>query len=118
MALMWDYRKDKRALWYLLGYGVFSIAYFFIINMIVMPKLGGNGGGFARYAHLGDNYLDIAKNLVMNPGETIRLLFVNTNGLPRFDGVKAEFYICALTTGLVLTLLTGGMLVYLAAAIS
>lgn len=113
MALMWDYRKDKRAFWHLLAYAVFSIAYFFIVNMIVMPKLGGNGGGFARYAHLGDNYLDIAKNLLMNPGETIRLLFVNTNGLPRFDGVKAEFYICALTTGLVLTLLKPNYLIML-----
>ncbi len=113
MALMWDYRKDKRALWHLFAYAVFSIAYFLIVNMIVMPKLGGNGGGFARYAHLGDNYLDIAKNLLMNPGETIRLLFVNTNGLPRFDGVKAEFYICALTTGLVLTLLKPNYLIML-----
>jgi len=113
MALMWDYRKDKRALWHLLAYAVFSIAYFFIVNMIVMPKLGGNGGGFARYAHLGDNYLDVAKNLLMNPGETIRLLFVNTNGLPRFDGVKAEFFICALTTGLVLTFLKPNYLIML-----
>jgi uncharacterized membrane protein len=41
------------------------------------------------------------------------LLFVNTNGLPRFDGVKAEFYICALTTGLVLTLLKPNYLIML-----
>ena len=113
IALMWDYRKDKQTLWHLVAYAVFSLAYFFIINMIVMPKLGGNGGGFDRYAYLGDNYVDIAKYLLMNPRETFRLLFVNTSGLPRFDGVKAEFYICALTTGLALTLLKPNYLIML-----
>ena len=104
-ALMWDYRKDKKTLWHLAAFAVFSIAYFFIINMVVMPKLGGAGGGFARYAHLGENYADIAKKLLTNPGETIRLLFVNTTTWPGHDGVKAEFYLCALFTGLLLTVL-------------
>lgn len=104
-GLMWDYRKDRKALWHLVAYAVFSIAYFLIVNMIVMPKLGGSGGGFARYAHLGDNYVDIAKKLLLHPGETIRLLFVNTSPWPRFDAVKTEFYLCALASGLILTIL-------------
>ena len=113
IALMWDYRKDKKALWYLVGYAVFALAYFFIINMIVMPALGGSGGGFSRYAHLGDNYLDIAKNLLMHPGKALELLYVNTSGLSRFDGVKEEFYICALATGMLLTLLKPNYLIML-----
>ena len=113
IALMWDYRKDKKALWYLAGYAVFALAYFFIINMIVMPALGGSGGGFSRYAHLGDNYLDIAKNLLMHPGKALELLYVNTSGLSRFDGVKEEFYICALATGMLLTLLKPNYLIML-----
>jgi len=113
IALMWDYRKDKKALWYLAGYAVFALAYFFIINMVAMPSLGGAGGGFSRYAHLGDNYYDIAKRLLMHPGDAIELLFSNTSGLARYDGVKTEFYICALSTGMVLTLLKPNYLIML-----
>ena len=113
IALMWDYRKDKNTLWHLAGYAVFALAYFFMINMLVMPRLGGSGGGFSRYAYLGDNYVEIAKNLLTKPGEAIRLLFVNTSGLSRFDGVKVEFYYCILASGLVLTLLKTNYLVML-----
>ena len=113
IALMWDYRKDKRTMWHLAAYAIFSIAYFFIVNMIVMPRLGGSGGGFARYAHLGDNYVDIARRIAMHPWETLQLMFTNTYGTPEFDGVKVEFYLCALTTGLVLTLLKPNYLIML-----
>ena len=105
IGLMWDYRKDKCALWHLAAYAVFSIAYFFIINMVVMPRLGGSGGGFSRYAHLGDSYTDIAKNLLAQPVETLKLLFINTTGKPHYDGIKEEFYLCALLTGMAFTLL-------------
>ena len=111
IALMWDYRKDKRTMWHLAAYAIFSIAYFFIVNMIVMPRLGGSGGGFARYAHLGDNYVDIARRIAMHPWETLQLMFTNTYGTPEFDRVKVEFYLCALTTGLVLTLLKPNYLI-------
>ena len=104
-GLMWDYRKDKKALWHLVGYAVFSIAYFFIVNMVVMPALGGAGGGFARYAYLGDNYTEIAMNLANDPLKALGLLVTNTTGQSRFDGVKLEFYYCILASGLVLTIL-------------
>lgn len=105
LGLMWDYRKDRKTLWYLTGYAAFSIVYFFVINMVVMPKLGGSGGGFARYAYLGDNYAEIAKYLVSHPSELVRILFTNTLGKPHYDGIKAEFYLCALATGMIFTLL-------------
>ena len=105
IGLMWDYRKDKKTLWYLVGYAVFAIAYFFVINMMVMPRLGSSGGGFARYAYLGDNYAEIAKNLISHPWETIQILFTNTSGKPHYDGIKTEFYLCVLATGMILTLL-------------
>lgn len=103
IGLMWDYRKDRKTLWYLLGYALFGLAYFLIINMIVMPKIGGEG--ISRYHHLGNNYAEIALQLITHPGETLRLLFANTSGLERCDGVKEEFFVCALATGLLFTIL-------------
>lgn len=125
IGLMWDYRKDKTALWHLAGYAVFSLAYFFIVNMIVMPKLGGSGGGFARYSYLGDNYLEIAGTLLTHPKLTLNILFTSTIGMeefvgmggkpnytvlttianPKYAGIKEEFYWCALATGLIFTIL-------------
>ncbi len=113
IGLMWDYRKDKQAIWHLVAYAVFSLAYFFIINMIVMPKLGGNGGGFARYAHLGDNYVDIVQRLVTHPLETLQMFFTNTKGISEYDGIKEEFYVCALASGMLLTLLKPNYLLML-----
>ena len=113
IALMWDYRKDGKALLYLAGYAIFSGLYFVIINMVVMPRLGGTGGGFTRYAYLGSDYGEVAKRLVAHPMETLRILFTNTSTLPRFDGVKAEFYLCALASGLILTILKPNYLLML-----
>ncbi len=118
IALMWDYRKDKKALWHLAAYAVFSLAYFFIINMIVMPRIGGSGAGFARYAHLGDNYVDIAGSLLAHPWETLKLFFTNTMGYSKFDGVKQEFYICALASGMLLTLMKPNYLLMLVPLLS
>ncbi|MBQ8959242.1 MAG: DUF2079 domain-containing protein [Bacteroidales bacterium] len=104
LGLMWDYRKDKQTLWLLAAYALFSIVYFFMVNMVVMPKLGGSGGGFSRYAYLGKDYSEVAKTLVTHPFETVKILFTNTLGVPHYDGIKAEFYGCALATGMILTL--------------
>ena len=125
IGLMWDYRKERKALWLLAAYAIFSVIYFFMINMVVMPRLGGSGGGFYRYEYLGSNYVEIAKNLIMHPKLTLRLLFTSpvpleefqglngrlyylvsvTIASPNFAGIKEEFYCCALATGLVFTLL-------------
>ena len=103
LGLMWDYRKDKKALWYLTGCALFAAIYFIVVNMLILPRLGARG--IRRYDYLGNSYLEIAKNLVMNPKETLRILFTNTSEFPHYDGVKAEFYICALLSGMILTLL-------------
>jgi len=111
IGLMWDYRKDKKSLYYLLGFSVFALAYFLIVNLLILPKLGGSG--ISRYDYLGDNYVEIGKNLVTHPAETIRILFVNTSGMPKYDGVKLEFYNCLLASGLLLTLLKPNFLLML-----
>lgn len=111
LGLMWDYRKDKKTLWYLLGCSVFALVYFVVINMVVMPRIGAKG--IMRYEYLGDNYAEIAKNLILNLGETLHILFNNTSTLTRFDGVKGEFYLCALASGMLLTFLKPNYLLML-----
>ena len=103
IGLMWDYRKDKKVLWHLLAYSLFGLAYFLVVNMLVMPRIGGQG--ISRYSHLGSNYAEIALQLVTHPGETLRILFTNTNAHPNVNPRKAEFYFCALASGMLLTLL-------------
>ena len=103
LGLMWDYRKDKKALWYLTGCALFATAYFIVVNMLILPQMGARG--IMRYEYLGNNYLEIAKNLLTHPSEAIKILFTNTLGKPHYDGIKEEFYICALLTGMVFTLL-------------
>lgn len=103
IGLMWDYRKDKQTLMYLFGYALFSIAYFVIINMVVMPRIG--GVGISRYSHLGNNYAEIAVQLITHPGETLKILFTNTTAHPNLNPRKAEFYYCALASGMLLTIL-------------
>ena len=105
IGLMWDYRRDKSTMWHLAIYTLFSVLYFVLINLVVMPKMGGSGSGFYRYAYLGDNYADIAWNLFSHPVETLRILFTNTTGNVAGDGLKEEFYKCALLSGMLLTLL-------------
>ncbi len=111
LGLMWDYRKDKKALWYLTGCAVFAATYFVVVNMLILPRLGARG--IMRYEYLGSNYLEIAKTLITNPRETLNILFTNTSSFPHYDGVKAEFYICALLSGMVLTLLKPNYLLML-----
>ena len=103
LGLIWDYRKDKKALWYLTGCALFATAYFVVVNMLILPQLGARG--IMRYEYLGNNYLEIAKNLLTHPSEAIKILFTNTLGKPHYDGIKEEFYICALLTGMAFTLL-------------
>ena len=41
------------------------------------------------------------------------MLFTNTNGMSQYDGIKEEFYFCALTSGMLLTLLKPNYLLML-----
>ena len=113
ISLLWDYRHDKKAVRFLIGYAAFSLAYFLIINMLVMPRLGNAGDSFKRYEWLGGSYPEIAKYLLTHPGKALKIMFSNTTGWQGFDGIKAEFYCCALMSGMLLTLLKPNYLLML-----
>lgn len=113
VGLLWDYRKDKKAIWFLVSYAAFALTYFIVINMVVMPKLGNAGDSFRRYEWLGNSYPEIAKYLLTHPGEALKIMFTNTTGWQGFDGIKAEFYCCALVSGMLLTFLKPNYLLML-----
>lgn len=113
LALLWDYRKDVQARRWIAAFGLFSALYFGVVCMVVMPALGASGGGFWRYAYMGDSYAEVAVYLLSHPLEALRMLFVNTTDNPLRDGLKPQFYLCLLFSGGVLALLKPNYLLML-----
>ena len=105
LGLVWDYRKDKKALYVLLIYMVVSLLYFFLINTIVMQYFANaeNPRGFVRYSQWGNSYSDIVMFFLKNPLEIILVLFGNPK--------KLEFFVCLLFSGGIALLLKPNYLI-------
>lgn len=110
-ALLWDYRKDKKAMIWLGAYMVFCFIYLSVVTLWVMPHFNqGNSPGFWRYEYMGSNFKEIALWILSHPIETMQNLFgIGSNG-----SLKVEFYICALTSGLLLACFKPNYLIMLA----
>lgn len=100
-ALLWDYRRDVAARRWIGGSLLFCAAYLAAATLWIMPSLsnGGSSPGFWRYSHMGDSFGQVALWLLEHPLQALRNLFANTSGDPANDGLKAEFYWCALASG-------------------
>lgn len=110
IALLWDYRKDKKAVVWLTAYTIFCLIYLIVINLYVMPHFNhGHGPGFWRYEYMGSNVRDIALWMLAHPMKVVQNLFFTPND----EGIKAEFYICALTSGLLLAFFKPNYLIML-----
>lgn len=104
VALMVEYRRDA-ASWRWLGvYGILAAVYFVVISMVVMPSMGGPSLGFWRYSHMGDSMGELALSFFTQPGEALRVFFTNFNHDPSLNGVKMEFYLCCIASGMWLLL--------------
>lgn len=102
MALMWDYRRNRKALCWLGGGMMFCVIYLLIVSRVLMPTMCPEPSpGFWRYSYMGDNITDVAKWLFNNPVEAVRNLFSDTSG----SGQKLEFYCCLFFSGGVICLL-------------
>lgn len=110
IALLWDYRKDKKAVIWLTAYTIFCLIYLIIINLYIMPHFNhGHSPGFWRYEYMGSNVREIALWMLTHPVKVIQNLFLTPNN----EGIKAEFYICALTSGLLFTFFKPNYLIML-----
>ena len=114
IALMWDYRHNRRALLWLTGGIVFSMAYLVLVTMVVMPSLNPEKVHFlGKFKYMGDSFGTIAVWILTHPLETIRNLFVNFLDLPQGNGLKTEFYLCLLISGGLFCLLKPNWLIML-----
>ena len=100
IALMWDYRRDRRALLWLTGGIVFSVVYLFLVTMVIMPSFNPEKIHFiGKYQYMGDSFGAVCTWILTHPLETIRNLFVNFLNPPKGGGLKSEFYLCLLISG-------------------
>lgn len=93
-GIAWLYRKDKQAVRQALLMSLLSLVYFVVIFGYVMPLLS-NSGQYPHfnYAVLGTDVRESITYLISHPVESFRLLFINHNGDPMYDYVKAELWI-------------------------
>lgn len=99
IGLMWDVRKDRKALLVLCIYLVFSVLYSILILKAVMPALDKNSGqkvygGLYRYKDWGYSFAEILKNILTHPLTALQALFNHDN--------KVEFFVCLLFSGALL----------------
>lgn len=109
-ALLWDYRRDKKAMVWLGAYMIFCFIYLSVVTLWIMPCFNhGNSPGFWRYEYMGSNFKEIALWILSHPLETLQNLF----GIYDQSSLKTEFYICALVSGLFLTFFKPNYLIML-----
>lgn len=102
VALMFDYHKDKVTIRWLTVYAVFSLVYFVLIAMVVMPSMGGVSLGFWRYDYMGDSMGSMASFLLTHPLQALRFFFTNFTGDADYDRLKLEFWLCCAFSGMAL----------------
>jgi len=104
-GLFFEFRKDIKTKRYLLLFFLFSLLYFVLAIMLVMPALtpGGQYGHY-KYHALGNSYAEAFRFVLAHPINTLKLMFVNHSGNPVYDWVKTEFYLFLCFSGFVLLL--------------
>jgi uncharacterized membrane protein len=114
LALLIEYRKDRKSLVYLSVFSLFSLVYFLVILNVIMPwiTVSGKYNGFA-YTTLGQTPMEALKELVMHPLNTIKILFTNFNDQPHGDYVKLELHLLVLLSGAYFLLLKPHYLIML-----
>ena len=107
IVLIFQHRKEKKAvLFSLIGIAV-SILYFILLFKIFIPAIETEEKQFTlfNYSALGSNPGEALKFIIQNPMESIKLFFINHLDNPAFNRVKAEFYIVYLISGGIILLL-------------
>ena len=97
LALMWDYRRNATALWWLSGATGFCLLYLLAVTQFIMPALSDTPSpGFWRYGYMGSDFGEVAVWLLLHPIEAVRNFFVDFTPDGAGLGLKLEFYCCLL----------------------
>lgn len=102
LVLLWDYRKDALARRWIAVYCGVSVLLFFCISMLVMPHFGTNDQVLWRYSYMGHGFKEMAVFMLSHPIETLSNFFSNFIHDPSYSGLKLEFWLCTLASGLFL----------------
>ncbi|MCD4769028.1 MAG: DUF2079 domain-containing protein [Bacteroidales bacterium] len=80
---------------------ILSLAWFIVSIEVLIPGLLPDEvpDQLTRYSHLGSSYGEILKNIVSDPVNTFKLLFINTTGSPVYSGIKSELHFMLLLSG-------------------
>lgn len=105
VALLWDYRKDRKTMLWLGGATLGCIVYLVVVTMVIMPSIGSNTQVLWRYEYMGHGFGEMAKWMIGHPGKVLQNFFTNFTGDADYNGLKLEFAICLLTSGGLLALL-------------
>lgn len=101
IGLAFEYRKQPRVRNSLALASIFSIVYFLAITVYVMPALSNNSAyPHFHYSYLGNNFSEAISHLILNPIDSIKVLFINHNNSPFGDNVKLELHLLVLLSGL------------------
>jgi uncharacterized membrane protein len=104
-GLLWEYRKQKKALLHLSFLSIFSIFYFILIVFVLMPSMSSdNTYPHFNYSYFGDSPLAVIQSFFRQPLSFLQLLFSNHLLHPEANFVKGEL--------LVFLLLSGGFLLF------
>ena len=114
VALLWEYRRNRRVCRWLLIATAGCSAWFLAVSLWIMPSLGdGGGSGFWRYSWMGASVGEVVRWLLTHPFEAIRDIFIDFTPDGDSAALKREFLLCALASGLLLALLKPDYLVML-----
>jgi uncharacterized membrane protein len=100
LGSFFEYKNDKKSVYYLLTFALGAMLYYVIITSFVMPWIS-NGGKYPHfnYSVLGNNSLEAIKYLVLHPFAAVKMLFINHTNNPLGDYVKVEMHILIFVSG-------------------
>ncbi len=101
LGLLFEYKKNKRSVQYLVLFSSISLVYFMVISGVVMPALSANGTyPHFNYSVLGNTVFGALTHLLTHPVEAVKTLFINHTNHPFGNYVKLELHIFLLLSGL------------------
>lgn len=117
-GLFFEFRKDSKTKRCLLFFFLFSLLYFAVAVILIMPALSPGGQyGHYKYHALGNSYAEAFRFVLVHPINTLKLMFVNHSGNPVYDWVKTEFYLFLFFSGFVLLLFRPWFILMLGASL-